>query len=87
MSVGDTTFVVTAVSTGNPHAVAFLDTPVADVPLERVGPLMEHHEAFPNRVNFHVANVLSADRIRSRTLGSAAQARHWPAPPAPPPRW
>jgi diaminopimelate epimerase len=64
---GGVSFVVTAVSTGNPHAVSFVDTPVADVPLERVGPMMEHHPAFPNRVNFHVVNVLGRDRLRSRT--------------------
>ncbi len=71
---GSVSYVVTAVSTGNPHAVSFVDTPVADVALERVGPLMEHHTAFPNRVNFSIANVLGRDRLRSRTWERGAGA-------------
>ena len=60
-------FSVTAVSMGNPHAVAFVDSPVESVPLDSLGPLMEHHAAFPNRVNFHVVNVLGRERLASRT--------------------
>ena len=65
--VDGTAFAVTAVSMGNPHALAFIDARVGDVPLDRLGPLVEHHAAFPNRVNFHVVNVLGRDRLRSRT--------------------
>ncbi len=61
------TFVGSAVSMGNPHFVALLDEPVAGVALERAGLLIEHHAAFPNRVNFTVANVESRGRIVSRT--------------------
>ncbi len=67
VTVDGHTFDVTAVSTGNPHAVAFLDTPVAEIPLNVIGPLMEHHPAFPNRVNFHIVNVSARDRVVSRT--------------------
>ena len=42
----------TAVSMGNPHFISFLDTPVGSVELDRVGHKVEHHPAFPNRVNF-----------------------------------
>ena len=66
LAAGDE-FPVTAVSTGNPHAVAFVDQDVASLDLGRVGPVMEHHPAFPNRVNFHIVNVLGRDRLRSRT--------------------
>ncbi|MCH8974339.1 MAG: diaminopimelate epimerase [Chloroflexi bacterium] len=62
-----TALVGSAVSMGNPHFVALLDGPVAGVALERSGPLVEHHAAFPNRVNFTVANVESRGRIVSRT--------------------
>ncbi|MBM3940058.1 MAG: diaminopimelate epimerase [SAR202 cluster bacterium] len=67
ITVDGTRFVVTAVSMGNPHAVAFLDTPVKDVDLERLGPPMEHHPAFPRRVNFHVANLVDKRRMVTRT--------------------
>ena len=42
------------VSMGNPHAVCFLDQPVADFPLSDIGPQIEHHQIFPNRTNFEV---------------------------------
>lgn len=57
---------VTAVSMGNPHAVYFSEQLVAQMPLERIGPLVEHHPAFPRRVNFEVVNVLGRDRLRMR---------------------
>ena len=67
LAVDGATFAVTAVSMGNPHVTAFIDTPVDEVPLDRLGPLVEHHPAFPARVNFHVANVVDRERIVSRT--------------------
>ncbi|MCI0848279.1 MAG: diaminopimelate epimerase, partial [Chloroflexi bacterium] len=48
---------LTFVSMGNPHAVTFMDTPVAEFPLHTVGPKVEHHSIFPNRVNFEIVNV------------------------------
>ena len=59
--------VVTAVSMGNPHAVSFIETPVADYPLAEVGPEVEYSSAFPTRVNYSVANVLGRDRLAART--------------------
>ncbi len=54
------------VSMGNPHAVAFIEAPVADFPLEHVGPLVEHHPLFPARTNFEVARVLAPGRLEAR---------------------
>lgn len=51
-------FSITCVSMGNPHAVVFMDEPVDDFPLTDIGPLVEHHPMFPNRVNFEIANFL-----------------------------
>ena len=67
LTVDGTTFVGSAVSMGNPHFVALVDEPVAGIPLDRLGPLVEHHEAFPKRVNFSVANAVARDRLVSRT--------------------
>ncbi len=57
----------TCISMGNPHAVHFVDTPVADFPLAAVGPQVERHRLFPERVNFEVARVLANDSIEVRT--------------------
>ena len=54
------------VSMGNPHAVTFIDTPVAEFPLHTVGPKMEHHSIFPNRVNFEIVNIDSPDHLTAR---------------------
>ncbi|HZP26736.1 MAG TPA: diaminopimelate epimerase [Dehalococcoidia bacterium] len=58
---------VTFVSMGNPHAVHFQSSPVSDFPLETYGPQVEQHALFPQRMNFHVARVLSPERIEVRT--------------------
>jgi len=57
---------VTCLSMGNPHAVLFSEEPVAGYPLEALGPKVEHHVAFPERVNFGVAQVVSPQRMDVR---------------------
>jgi diaminopimelate epimerase len=57
---------VSCLSMGNPHAVLFFAQPIARYPLERVGPAVEHHPSFPQRVNFGVARVLGRDRMELR---------------------
>ena len=57
---------VSSVSMGNPHAVIFVADPDR-APVERLGPLVENHPAFPNRVNVEFATPVSRRRIRQRT--------------------
>ena len=57
---------VSCLSMGNPHAVQFIEEPVESYPLERIGPKVEHHAAFPSRVNFGVARVLDRERMDVR---------------------
>ena len=52
-------------SMGNPHATFFVGD-VAAVPIEALGPGLEHDPLFPQRANIGVAQVLAADRIRLR---------------------
>lgn len=63
--VGDTTFEMTCVSMGNPHAVVFVDA-TADFPLEKIGPLFECHEMFPNRVNTEFIQILNRKEVNMR---------------------
>lgn len=49
---------MTCVSMGNPHAVVFMEEPVKDLELEKIGPKFEFHERFPERVNTEFMNVL-----------------------------
>lgn len=55
----------TCVSMGNPHAVLFVDD-VAAVPLERIGPAIEHAPAFPARTNVEFCQVVAPDHLRVR---------------------
>ncbi|MCS6949526.1 MAG: diaminopimelate epimerase [bacterium] len=56
----------TAVSMGNPHAVIFLDD-VANFPVEKVGPEIEHHKLFPRRTNVQFVQVVNSREIIVRT--------------------
>ncbi len=64
--VGDITVEISAVSMGNPHAVHFCDQPVAQMPLDELGPKVEHLPIFPNRVNFELVRVLDRNNIEAR---------------------
>src|SRR5207244_11864772 len=57
---------VTPRSMGNPHSVTFVKD-VDALDLNRIGPLAEHHPAFPRRVNAHWAQVISRDELKMRT--------------------
>jgi diaminopimelate epimerase len=62
LQVGELTLGITAVSMGNPHAVTFVDD-AQSYPVERVGPQVEHHPAFPRRTNTEFIQVVSEREI------------------------
>ena len=61
----DREFTFTRVSTGNPHAVIFLDE-VESFDVEGYGKVIETAPLFPNRTNTEFAKILAKDRIRMR---------------------
>jgi diaminopimelate epimerase len=65
IEVAENVIEVSCVSMGNPHAVMFSDE-VGAFPLGWVGPRVEHHPAFPARVNFGVAYVVDRGRMDVR---------------------
>lgn len=54
-----------AASMGNPHATFFVEDLEA-LPIETLGPAMEHHPLFPARANIGFAQILAPDRFRLR---------------------
>lgn len=60
-----------AVSVGNPHVVFFVED-LAVLPLEEIGPRVEHDPLFPERVNVGFAEVRSRDAIRLRVFERGA---------------
>ncbi|EGR0697511.1 diaminopimelate epimerase [Vibrio parahaemolyticus] len=71
MRAGDKTLFCGAVSMGNPHVVTVVDdVDTADV--DTLGPLLESHERFPERVNAGFMQVMSRDHIRLRVYERGA---------------
>ncbi len=66
LEVGGERLIVSSVSMGTPHAVITVDDPDA-APVERLGPLIENHPEFPNRVNVEFVAAVDRARIRQRT--------------------
>jgi diaminopimelate epimerase len=58
-------FEATCVSMGNPHCVIFVDD-VNKFPVERFGPVIEHHDLFPRRTNVEFVQVLGPAELRMR---------------------
>ncbi len=54
-----------AVNVGNPHVIFFVADADA-VPLETLGPVIEHDPLFPERVNVNVASLVGPDHLALR---------------------
>jgi diaminopimelate epimerase len=67
IQVGDELIELGAVSMGNPHAIVRVDN-VDSAPVERLGPLLEAHRDFPERVNVGFMQVEDPGRIRLRVF-------------------
>ncbi len=71
MRAGDKTLFCGAVSMGNPHVVTVVDN-VDTADVDTLGPLLESHERFPERVNAGFMQVVSRDHIRLRVYERGA---------------
>ncbi len=49
------------VSMGNPHFISFVDYLPSPGEVDSVGPIIEHHPAFPKRINVHFVTVQAPD--------------------------
>ena len=56
---------VTCVSMGNPHCVTFVKN-VDTYPVEKLGPAIEHHPAFPRRTNAEFVQILDPREVKMR---------------------
>ncbi|HAA24706.1 MAG TPA: diaminopimelate epimerase [Ruminiclostridium sp.] len=56
---------VTCVSMGNPHAVIYVDN-VSEFPVDKVGPEIEKHPLFPERINTEFVEVINPKRLKMR---------------------
>ena len=65
LEVGSQNWLVTTVSMGNPHCITFVEDSAA-IALEKIGPLFEHHEVFPQRINTEFIEIVKPDYIKMR---------------------
>ncbi|MEM8718658.1 MAG: diaminopimelate epimerase [Cyanobacteria bacterium P01_G01_bin.39] len=65
LEVDSESWSVTTVSMGNPHCITFVEDS-EKIPLEKIGPLFEHHPVFPQRTNMEFIQVVKPDYIKMR---------------------
>ena len=63
--VDGTEYKMTCVSMGNPHCIVFVED-TKNFPLEEIGPKLERHEVFPNRVNAEFIQILDRKTVNMR---------------------
>ena len=61
--VGDTECLVSAANVGNPHCVVEVEAPTVEL-AAKLGPLIENHEAFPQRTNVQFMTPVDEHSIR-----------------------
>ncbi len=68
LEIADKTFLISALSWGNPHTVIFLDNPsdLKSLDINKYGPLIENHILFPKRTNVTFASVISKNKLTIR---------------------
>ncbi len=66
LKIDGSDLLMTCISMGNPHAVFYCED-VQAVDLEKIGPLIENHEMFPQRVNVHFVQTVSENEVIMRT--------------------
>ena len=65
LQVNGDSFNITCVSMGNPHCVIFVDD-VDHFTVGDIGPLIENHQLFPERINVEFVTVLDRERVNMR---------------------
>lgn len=71
LRLDDQTLLCGTVSMGNPHCVTIVED-VDTAPVEVLGPLLESHERFPERVNAGFMQVISRNEIKLRVYERGA---------------
>lgn len=65
LNVDGKDYKITCVSMGNPHCVIFCEN-IDEINIQKIGPLFENHEMFPERINVEFAEIISSTEIKMR---------------------
>ena len=52
-----------AVNVGNPHVVFFMKS-IDSIDIEKIGPIIENDELFPNKVNLEICEIINENKIK-----------------------
>ena len=66
LNIGYEQMKLSFISMGNPHAISFIDEDIDKYPLTEIGPLVENHEIFPNKINFEIVNIIDRSHLKVR---------------------
>jgi len=66
IAAGGKVFTATCLSMGNPHCVIYVDD-VDHFPVADIGPFIENHDFFPERINVEFVEIISPTEVRQRT--------------------
>jgi diaminopimelate epimerase len=65
ITIGGKEYSITCVSMGNPHAVNFVEN-VAELELQKIGPLFENNALFPEKVNTEFVELAGRNCLKMR---------------------
>lgn len=65
LKIDGKTYKATCLSVGNPHCVIFTKN-VNEIHLEDIGPKIERHKLFPNRINVEFAQLINSKEVKAR---------------------
>lgn len=65
LNIDNNAYEITCISMGNPHCVVFHNN-IHKLNLEKIGPLFENHEMFPERINTEFAEVIGENYLKMR---------------------
>jgi diaminopimelate epimerase len=71
LDLGDQRIEIGAVSMGNPHAVLCVED-ISSAPVAEIGPRIENHERFPERVNAGFMQIVDRGTVRLRVYERGA---------------
>lgn len=63
--IDERSYQITCLSMGNPHCILFVDN-IDSYPVEIIGPIIENHSIFPNRINVVFVEVVNKKMIKVR---------------------
>lgn len=65
LEIAGQSFAITCVSMGNPHCIIFSDD-ISAIDLPKIGPQIEIHSLFPQKINVEFVQVLDRQNLRMR---------------------